>query len=111
MSDPVFTDEMHAACLAVARSARPEPETAESLRDALVASEAARVVAEQRARVLEEALRSCAENDLTHYDHHQQRRDGKLPREGGGTCWRTPREIALAALSSLPAAPAEEPAK
>ena len=32
MSDPVFTPEMHAACLAAAQAARSEPETVEGLR-------------------------------------------------------------------------------
>lgn len=32
MSDPVFTPEMHAACLAAAQAARNEPETVEGLR-------------------------------------------------------------------------------
>jgi hypothetical protein len=57
MSDPKWTPELQARCLEVARAARTEPETVESLRDALVASEAARVAAEERARVLGE--RAC----------------------------------------------------
>lgn len=56
MSTPKWTPDLEARCLAAARAARSEPETVESLRDALVASEAARVAAEERARVLGEAL-------------------------------------------------------
>ncbi len=51
-----------------------------------------------------EALRSIIENDRTYYEHHEPRRDGKLPREDGGTIWKTPRQIATAALSAYEAA-------
>jgi hypothetical protein len=50
---------------------------------------------------LKTALRRCARNDATAYDHHDPRRwDGKKPGESvpPGSIWLTPREIARAAL-------------
>lgn len=50
---------------------------------------------------LQRALRNCARNDGTVYDHHQPRRwDSKKPSEAPehGSIWLTPREIARAAL-------------
>ena len=37
------------------------------------------------------ALRRIIENDLTKYDHHQPRRDGRLPKDAEcpGSCWLT----------------------
>lgn len=57
---------------------------------------------------LRRELQAIVENDLTTYEHHQKRRDGKRPRDLGpdaGTCFLTPREIALAALKRLDALP------
>ena len=48
-----------------------------------------------------DALRWCALNDSSHYEHHDPRPfDGKGP-EPDGTIWFTPRQIALRALRAL----------
>lgn len=46
-------------------------------------------------------LQDVIDNDLTEYDHHQKRRDGKKPSqaEEPGSIWLTPREMARAALA------------
>lgn len=48
------------------------------------------------------ALKGVIENDKTHYNHHDPRPDGRLPREDGGTIWLTPKEIAKRALPKPP---------
>ena len=57
---------------------------------------------QERIALLEAALRSCARNDKTRYEHHEARPfDGRRPAqvEGtAGTIWLTPREIARQAL-------------
>ena len=53
---------------------------------------------EEEIERLRTALEDCAQLDLTHYEHHQPRRDGREPKEDGGTIWLTPREIATRAL-------------
>jgi len=59
-------------------------------------------VMEKERAILIDALRSCAMNDKSKYYHHQPRaRDGKLPKEEGGTIWKTPREIALDTLKGI----------
>jgi hypothetical protein len=51
---------------------------------------------------LVDALRTIAMNDRTTYEHHEPRpRDGKSPKEAGGTIWTTPRQVALACLEKL----------
>jgi hypothetical protein len=42
----------------------------------------------------------CPPGRPCHAEHHQPRPDGKLPREEGGTCWLTPKQIAAAALAA-----------
>ena len=39
--------------------------------------------------------------DKTAYDHHEPRPDGTLPRESGGTCWLTPKQIAMRILAKI----------
>lgn len=46
-------------------------------------------------------LEAIEGNDLTQYEHHQPRRDGQLPSVDGGTCWKTPREIARSLRKQL----------
>jgi len=74
MSDPKWTPELEARCLEVARAARTEPETAESLRDALVASEAARLASEERTRVLVTTVRAH-HAAMARRDDHFERTD------------------------------------
>jgi hypothetical protein len=61
----------------------------------------------RKAEELLEYLRGRAEvvieNDKTCYDHHEPRPDGKNPREDGGTCWLTPKEIAKYMLLDIDA--------
>ncbi len=61
----------------------------------------------RKAEELLEYLRGRAEvvieNDKTCYDHHEPRPDGKNPREDGGTCWLTPKEIAKYMLLAIDA--------
>lgn len=47
---------------------------------------------------------AIVENDFTYYDHHKPRRDGRLPREDGGTIWLTPREMARREIEIIDAA-------
>jgi len=77
MSDPKWTPELQARCLEVARAARTEPETVESLRDALVASEAARVAAEERARALGAVVTAVRAHHaaMSRLDDHVERMD------------------------------------
>ena len=54
------------------------------------------------ARTMASTLRAICRNDATRYDHHARRAwDGKPPETDGGTIWRSPREIAYAALRRL----------
>lgn len=102
MSTPKWTPELATRCLAAARGARTDPETAESLREALAtseaalfdarflgaadrvaledavkranASEAARLAAEERARVLVTAVRAH-HSAISRLDDHVERMD------------------------------------
>ena len=54
--------------------------------------------AEAKIKRLQVALRRCARNDKTRYEHHEKRPfDNKGP-EPDGTIWLTPREIARGVL-------------
>lgn len=56
-----------------------------------------RLLAENKA--LRRALEMCLMNDKTEYEHHEKRPfDGAAPESVGGSIWRTPCEIAGAAL-------------
>jgi len=50
--------------------------------------------------MLRRALERIIRNDMTKFQHHQKRRDGKTPRQvDGGDIFLTPREIAQATLN------------
>lgn len=52
---------------------------------------------------LRESMRGVELTDRTpYYEHHEPRPDGMLPRDGrdAGTCWLTPKEIAVRALGA-----------
>lgn len=66
-----------------------------------MSDDAASEIQELRSRLheYEDVLRSIRLADKTSYRHHEPRKsDGKPPKEGGGTRWMTPRELATEAL-------------
>jgi hypothetical protein len=100
---PVFRAALQALCSEIGTT--PEGLVDRFARDDLlklaVTSADQRIAFQDEIERLKTALRQCARNDATEYDHHDPRRwDGKKPSESvpPGSIWLTPREIARAVL-------------
>lgn len=90
----------------------PDEETALAEARALLAGKPVGDALDKRIAELEEILVAIIAVDKTRYDHHEPRPDGVKPRDGvgGGSCWLTPKELAMDALrAEIPPAPAPQP--